>query len=162
MEHIQSTAAEVASIRMIDRLRAVFDKFKSDSAGAIATEFVVVLPAIVAVFILLANACVLLVTSSEVQSVSFELTRGSLRYYEPGIDSAALCSSLKQDLAPMVVKTGDFLSAARFTKIECTLDASDALTVTVVYDMTNHPMNGLGRLIGLDVSEFTRSSKMWL
>jgi Flp pilus assembly pilin Flp len=162
MEHTDITPADSYPERAITQFRARLGEFRSDLSGAVAAEFVVILPALIAVFVLITNACVLLATSSEVQAVSFELTRGSLRYYEPGIDSATLCASLREDLAPTVIKTGDFLSESRFLSIECSLDAFDALTVTVVYDMTNHPMNGLGRLIGLDIAQFTRSSKMWL
>jgi Flp pilus assembly protein TadG len=136
--------------------------FAKDLSGAVAAEFVVVLPALLAVFILIATTSILLVTSSEVQQVSFELARGSVRYFEPGMQSAALCNSIKNDLAPSVVKTGDFLSEQRFSSIECNLDSSDALTVTVTYDMKNHPMSGLADLIGINILQFTRTSKIWL
>lgn len=137
-------------------------RFTRDPSGAVSTEFVIILPALLMIFILIISGSMMLVTSAEVQQVSFELTRGSLRYYEPGIQADALCAVLQNDLAPSVVKTGDFLTPSRFTSITCDLDATQALSVTVTYDMTNHPMNILGRYIGLSIGQFTRTSKMWM
>jgi hypothetical protein len=139
-----------------------FHRFLRDTAGAVSAEFVIILPALLMIFILIASASMLLVTSSEVQQVSFELTRGSLRYYEPGIQASALCADLQKQLAPSVIKTGNFLTAERFTSISCNLDSANALTVTVIYDMTSHPVMRLGSFIGLDIPSFTRTSKMWL
>jgi Flp pilus assembly protein TadG len=162
MEHNVRLFGFLYCSRISKTLRERATLFATDCAGTVAAEFVVVLPALLAVFILIASACVLLVTSSEVQQVSFELARGSVRYFEPGMQSEALCNSIKNDLAPSVVKTGDLLSEQRFSAIDCDLDSSDALTVTVTYDMTNHPMSGLADLIGLNVLQFTRTTKIWL
>lgn len=137
-------------------------RFAHDPSGAVSTEFVIILPALLMIFTLIASGSMLLVTSAEVQQVSFELTRGSLRYYEPGMQADALCADLENELAPSVVKTGDFLQPSRFTNITCDLDANDALSVTVTYDMTDHPMNILGSYIGLEIAQFTRTSKMWM
>ncbi|MEO6299200.1 MAG: TadE/TadG family type IV pilus assembly protein [Paracoccaceae bacterium] len=137
-------------------------RFLTETSGAVTAEFVIILPALLMMFVLVGSVSTLVVTSSEVQQVSFELTRGSLRYYEPGIQATALCADLKTILAPSVIKTGNFLSAERFTNIQCDLDASDALTVTVTYDLSNHPAVILGSFIGIDISQFTRTSKMWM
>lgn len=158
----------VSSIAMFGRsfcpafLATGLKRFMTGTSGAVSVEFVLILPAIISLFILFASGSILLVTSSQVQQVSFELTRGSLRYYEPGMPSATLCSALETELAPSVIKTGDFLSASRFKGIKCELDSADALTVTVTYDMANHPIMALANLIGIDLSEMNRSSKMWL
>ncbi|MGV8986970.1 MAG: TadE family protein [Cypionkella sp.] len=146
------------TLRLARRLRA----FMTSTSGAVSAEFVIILPALLMIFVLIVSASMLLVTSSEVQQVSFELTRGSLRYYEPGMEANALCASLEHDLAPSVLRTGNFLSPDRFTSIQCNLDSADALTVTVVYDLANHPAVMLGSFIGLDIGSFTRTSKMWL
>ena len=60
-------------------------------------------------FVLITTASMLLGTSSAVQQVSFELTRGSLRYYEPGTTSAALCDNVEHKLAPGVIARGNFI-----------------------------------------------------
>ena len=115
-------------------------------------------------FSLIASVSVLVVTASEVQQVSFELTRGSLRYYEPGIAPAAVCSDVATRLVPSMVASGNFITANRFTHIGCSMDGSSdapALTVTVTYDMTNNPAMALAGFVGIDVASFTRSSKMW-
>lgn len=137
-------------------------KFLRDTSGAVSAEFAIILPALLMIFVLIASASVLLVTASEVQQVSFELTRGSVRYYEPGIAASDLCNKVQDTLAPSVIKTGNFLSPERFTDISCAFDASDALTVSVTYDLRNLPIVILGGFIGLQISEFTRTSKMWL
>lgn len=162
MERYIKLVGFVFCSRISKKLRARAMRFATDCSGAVAAEFVTVLPAVLAIFFLIVSTCVFLVTSSEVQHVSFELARGGVRYFEPGIPSATLFDSIKNELAPSVVKTGDLLSEKRFSAIECHLDSSDALTVTVIYDMTDHPIGGVAGLIGLDVLQFTRSTKIWL
>lgn len=148
--------------RVMRRSTVTLHRFLHNTSGAVSAEFVIILPALLMIFALMASGSMLLVTSAEVQQVSFELTRGSLRYYEPGIRSDALCANVKNELAPSVVKTGSFLQPSWFTNITCNLDASNALSVTVTYDMSNHPLNILGSYVGLEISQFTRTSKMWM
>lgn len=162
MERTVSGFAKFGRTLCPELLSACLKRFLTGTSGAVSVEFVLILPALISLFILFASGSILLVTSSQVQQVSFELTRGSLRYYEPGMPAATLCSALETELAPSVIKTGDFLSASRFTHIKCDLDTADALTVTVTYDMANHPIMALANLIGIDISEMNRSSKMWL
>lgn len=162
MENSVTNLAKFACRRSVEVGFQRLKRFVTGTSGAVSVEFVLILPAIISLFILFASISVLIVTSSQVQQVSFELTRGSLRYYEPGMPAATLCSALETELAPSVIQIGDFLSASRFTAIKCDLDSADALTVTVTYDMVNHPIMALANLIGINVAEMSRSSKIWL
>lgn len=151
---------DAANATMCQKWRA----FRQNTSGVVSTEFVIILPAFLMLFVLITSASMLLVTSSEVQQVSFELTRGSLRYYEPGITSDALCADVETKLAPGVLANGNFVSAERFTNISCNMDDTSgdpSVAISVTYDLSNSPALMLGGLIGINIGAFTRSSQMW-
>lgn len=138
--------------------------FWHGTSGAVSAEFVIILPAFLMLFILIASASILVVTSSEVQQVSFELTRGSLRYYEPGVTAADLCNDVETKLAPDVMARANFISADRFTSITCVMQETSGapmVDVSVTYDLTNNPALVLGEMVGISIDSFTRSSRMW-
>lgn len=135
--------------------------FRSE-AGAVSAEFVMILPALLAILCLTAGASLLLAMSSEVQQVSYELTRGGLRYYTPGISSQALCAALQGDLQPAVLNSGHLVEAERFRAVSCDLSADSALSVTVVYDLQGSRLLALGHLVGLNLVQLTGRAKIWM
>ncbi|WP_164871646.1 TadE family protein [Solirhodobacter olei] len=137
--------------------------FAAKTDGAVTAEFVIILPVFIMLFVMMVAISVILATASEVQQVSFDLTRGSLRYYEPGIDPATLCSDVKTRLAPSVMQSGIFLEESQFTNLRCAMDPSaDKVTVSVTYKMPDNPAMWLAGMVGIDVSSLTRSSTMWM
>jgi len=99
-----------------------------------------------------------------VQQVSFELARGSLRYYEPGMTADALCAQVETRLAPDVVARANFISADKFTDIACSMDDSAGapmVSVSVSYDLADNPAMALASMVGISIDKFTRSSQMW-
>jgi hypothetical protein len=150
--------------RVADISRRKQTCFWRDTSGAVSAEFVVILPVFIMLFVLIASTSALVVTSSEVQQVSFELTRGSLRYYEPGMSADALCEHVETRLAPDVIASASFVHAEQFTDISCSMDDTDGaplVAVSVSYDLANNPALMLGEMVGLSVDSFTRSSRMW-
>lgn len=138
-------------------------EFWSSEKGAVTAEFVIILPLLVAIFILIGSTSALFATATELQQISFELARMSVRYAEPGRDVAAVCADLMRNQSATAYQLGYYIDPEQVRAVTCTGDpVSRVLTVSIVYDLSGHFGATSGRMIGIDIESLTRTARLQL
>lgn len=137
--------------------------FWSSESGAVTVEFVILLPLILAIFILIGSTSALFVTATELQEISFSMARMSVRYDEPGRDVTAVCADLIHNQSATAYQLGHYIDPNQIRALTCSGDpASRVVTVSIAYDLTGHFGAVFGRLIGMDVESLTRTARLQL
>jgi len=123
--------------------------------GAVAVEFVIVLPVLLALVLLIAASSLHFAVSTEVQQLAFELARASL----PIAGSDGWCDTLNAVATANFIPRFSLLEATRLEGVTCAFDsASGFASVVVNYDMSNTMASVLGRAVFLDLDAFSRSA----
>lgn len=131
------------------RLRRLLEQDR----GAVAVEFVVVLPALILLLLLFVSSALHFALASDVQQLATELARAALPYAN---DSAA-CTVVVQLWSDVVTGSFPLLSPDRVVEVACRYDAAVGLAqIQVTYDTHGTPGSLLGRLVGLDVESIIR------
>lgn len=141
----------------------VMPGFRTSESGAVTTEFVLIFPLLVAFLMLIASTSALYATATELQQISFELARTSVRYAVEGREMATICADLMANHMATAYNLGNFISADYVRDITCNVnDVSRLLSVSVTYDMSNQFGAGSGWLLGIDVDSLTRTARLHL
>lgn len=137
-------------------------RFCLSERGAVTVEFVILLPLLLGIFALIVSASLLFAAASDVQQLSHELARAGIWYYSGRAGAVSdPCAALQASSLSNIVSTLPNLSEAQIRNVACVRDG-DILRIEVVYDLSRNFGQMLGRMIGLDVTEFVRQSAVKL
>ncbi|MGQ0567789.1 MAG: hypothetical protein ACT4OK_22355 [Gemmobacter sp.] len=90
-------------------------------------------------------------TTTELQQISFELARTSVRYAEPGRAMTAVCDDLLEGHSDSAAQFGYLIETENIREIKCVgSEESRVLTVSITYDMRNQVGSGTVGLLHVD------------
>ncbi|MCC1482143.1 pilus assembly protein [Roseibaca sp. Y0-43] len=136
--------------------------FLRSQGGAVTVEFVILLPILLAVLSLIVSASLLFAAASDVQQLSHELARAGIWYYAGYAGPVGdPCAAMQAHSLPTIISTLPNLSETQIRQVLCAAD-DDVLRVQVAYDLSQNFGQILGRIIGLEVTEFVRQSAVKL
>jgi len=114
-------------------------------------------------FALMVSFSLMLELASEVNQVAFDLTRGSLRYYSVDIAPQTFCTKAKAELEPSILQSETFANPNKFTHISCKLvPTTGQISFRVTYDNSTSLGAEIAGFLGLNLTEISRSSTMWI
>lgn len=132
-------------------------------AGSVSVEFVIVLPVLLAIFVFIGTASHLYAVSSDIQQTSFELARRSIAMADTEGSPTAACAKLLRDYTHAdVARIGVFLSEENVKSLSCVELSRNFVSVEISYDVSNNPVVGLGRLVGIKIDTLSRKTVIGL
>jgi hypothetical protein len=136
--------------------------FLVDASGAVTVEFVIILPMLLGLLLLIVAVSLLFSAASDVQQLAHELARAGIWHFSTmSTNVADACAALQAASLSQIVESLPNLSAASVRDVTCALD-DDMLRVQVTYDLSQNFGQMLGRLIGMNIDAFVRSSAVRL
>jgi Flp pilus assembly protein TadG len=146
---------------MTKALRPRLSRLRTDEDGAVTVEFVILFPGIVLLLLAMVWFSLVIATLSDVQQLSADLTRQTLRLSFLEQDSDDLCDRLRDDVAPTVMESMHFINPAQVVSVECSIQEEPGLSsVAVTYDMRNFGQSSVGSILGWDKAQVTRRATM--
>lgn len=134
--------------------------FSKDQAGAVTTEFVIIFPVVIALIFFVVFISLLIASVSDVQQIAHELSRGSLRYSDPNMPHADICSQLAAELLPQLLEQSFFLDPSKLTVLPCPNqpEVSGRFTVSIQYSFLGDYVKSVGENLGIALGDVARSS----
>lgn len=134
--------------------------FLRRETGAVTVEFVVIFPLIILLVTLIVFSSLLLSAASDVQQIAHDLARASFAYVDASPPVADFCASLRSLVLPQLIGTTLTIQPAHLVLLPCPgmPDAAGYITITVTYDFAGSFIQSLGRNLGVELGQITRSA----